>query len=55
MIEHTQREGDKVRFDRDTRTGQNIVPRGSEAQAGQAILDAGHAPRLRAKSRWPRR
>jgi molybdopterin molybdotransferase len=41
MIEHTQREGDKVRFDRDTRPEQNIVPRGSEAQAGQAILSTG--------------
>jgi molybdopterin molybdotransferase len=41
MIEHTQREGDKVRFDRDTRLGQNIVPRGSEAQANQAILTPG--------------
>ena len=41
MIEHTQREGDKVRFDRDTRPGQNIVPRGSEAQSNQAILTPG--------------
>jgi molybdopterin molybdotransferase len=41
MIEHTQREGDKVRFDRDTRPEQNIVPRGSEVQAGQAILSTG--------------
>jgi molybdopterin molybdotransferase len=41
MIEHTEREGDKVRFDRDTRPGQNIVPRGSEAKSGQAILSPG--------------
>ena len=41
MIEHTQREGDKVRFDRDTRPGQNLVPRGSEAQVNQAILTPG--------------
>jgi molybdopterin molybdotransferase len=41
MIEHAQREGDRVRFDRDTRAGQNIVPRGSEAQAGQTILAPG--------------
>jgi molybdopterin molybdotransferase len=41
MIEHTQREGDKVRFDRDTRPGQNIVPRGSEAKSGEAILSPG--------------
>jgi molybdopterin molybdotransferase len=38
MIEHTQREGDKVRFERDTRPEQNIVPRGSEAKSGQEIL-----------------
>ena len=41
MIEHTQREGDAVRFDRATRPGQNIVPRGSEANAGQTILTPG--------------
>jgi molybdopterin molybdotransferase len=41
MIEHTQREGDKVRFDRDAHAGQNVVPRGSEAKSGQAILTSG--------------
>jgi len=41
MIEHTQRDGDIVRFDRPARTGQNIVPRGSEARAGQTILTPG--------------
>jgi molybdopterin molybdotransferase len=41
MIEHTQREGDKVRFDRDTIPGQNIVARGSEAKSGQVILSPG--------------
>jgi molybdopterin molybdotransferase len=41
MIEHTQREGDKVRFDRDSRPQQNIVPRGSEAKSGQVILSPG--------------
>src|SRR6202790_4031270 len=41
MIEHTQREGDAVRFDCATRPGQNIVPRGSEANAGQTILTPG--------------
>jgi molybdopterin molybdotransferase len=41
MIEHAQREGDRVRVDRDTRAGQNIVPRGSEAQSGQTILTPG--------------
>ena len=41
MIEHTQREGDMVRFERVPQTGQNIVPRGSEAAAGQTILRPG--------------
>jgi molybdopterin molybdotransferase len=36
MIEHTQREGDVVRFERTALGGQNIVPRGSEAAAGDA-------------------
>jgi len=41
MIEHTQREGDVVRFERTAQGGQNIVPRGSEAAAGQTILRPG--------------
>ncbi len=41
MIEQARREGDKVHFDRDTRPGQNFVPRGSEAKASQAILTPG--------------
>ena len=41
MIEHTQRNGDVVRFERAARAGQNIVPRGSEAAAGQTILTPG--------------
>jgi molybdopterin molybdotransferase len=41
MIEHTRLEGAAVQFERDTRTGQNIVPRGSEAAAGQTILTPG--------------
>lgn len=41
MIEHAQREGGLVRFDRPARSGQNIVPRGSEARAGQIILSPG--------------
>ena len=41
MIEYTQREGDIVRFERTAQAGQNIVPRGSEARAGQTILKAG--------------
>lgn len=41
MIEYTQREGDLVRFERTAQRGQNIVPRGSEAHAGQTILKPG--------------
>jgi molybdopterin molybdotransferase len=41
MIEHTQREGDVVRFERAAQAGQNIVPRGSEAAAGQTLLRPG--------------
>jgi molybdopterin molybdotransferase len=41
MIEHTSREGDLVRFERAAQPGQNIVPRGSEAAAGQTILMPG--------------
>jgi molybdopterin molybdotransferase len=41
MIEHTQREGEVVRFERAAQAGQNIVPRGSEAAAGQTLLRPG--------------
>jgi molybdopterin molybdotransferase len=41
MIEHTKREGDQVRFERTAVTGQNFVPRGSEARAGQTLLTPG--------------
>jgi molybdopterin molybdotransferase len=41
MIEYTQRERDLVRFERAAQAGQNIVPRGSEARAGQTILKPG--------------
>jgi len=41
MIEHTRRDGDLVCFERAARRGQNIVPRGSEARAGQTILSPG--------------
>jgi len=41
MIEHTQREGEVVRFERAAQGGQNIVPRGSEAAAGQTLLRPG--------------
>jgi len=41
MIEYTSREGDFVRFERNAQAGQNIVPRGSEAAAGQTVLTRG--------------
>jgi molybdopterin molybdotransferase len=41
MIEHTHREGDKVRFDREARIGQNFIPRGNEAKSGQVVLTPG--------------
>src|SRR6266851_5552733 len=41
MIEHTNRDGDSVRFERAAQPGQNIVPRGSEAKRGETILSSG--------------
>src|ERR1700704_4484935 len=41
MIEHTTREGESVQFDRAAQSGQNIVPRGSEAKLDQPILSPG--------------
>jgi len=41
MIEHTSRDGDQVRFERAAASGQNFVPRGSEARAGQTLLTPG--------------
>ncbi|MGC1617208.1 MAG: gephyrin-like molybdotransferase Glp [Candidatus Acidiferrum sp.] len=41
MVEHTKRDGDSVRFERAAVTGQNFVPRGSEARAGQTLLTPG--------------
>jgi molybdopterin molybdotransferase len=41
MIEFTSRDGDMVTFERVAQRGQNIVPRGSEAQTGQVALTAG--------------
>jgi molybdopterin molybdotransferase len=41
MIEHTNRDGDSVRFERAAQPGQNIVPRGSEAKRGETILSLG--------------
>lgn len=41
MIEFTRRDGETVSFDRPTEPGQNIVPRGSEARAGDIALQPG--------------
>jgi molybdopterin molybdotransferase len=41
MIEFTQRNGDLIAFTRPTQPGQNIVPRGSEARAGDLALAPG--------------
>ena len=41
MIEFTRRSEDIVTFDRSTQPGQNIVPRGSEAKAGEVALPPG--------------
>jgi molybdopterin molybdotransferase len=41
MIEFTQRNGGAIIFTRPTQTGQNIVPHGSEARAGDLALSAG--------------
>jgi molybdopterin molybdotransferase len=41
MIEHTNRDGDSVRFERTAQPGQNIVPRRSEAKRGETILSPG--------------
>jgi molybdopterin molybdotransferase len=41
MIEFTRRAGDAVTFDRDTQSGQNLVPQGSEARANDLIMQPG--------------
>ena len=41
MIEFTQRAGDTVTFQRATNAGQNFVPKGSEARAGDLALKRG--------------
>src|SRR5690349_12943241 len=41
MIEHTSRDSDSVRFERPATAGQNIVPRGGEAERGTTMLSPG--------------
>lgn len=41
MVEYTSRSGDSVELQRSIASGENIVPRGSEGQRGQRLLQAG--------------
>ena len=41
MVEFTKRDAEQVEFERETKTGQNIVPRASEAGAGERALSPG--------------
>src|SRR2546423_6120785 len=41
MVEYTSRQGDKVTSQRSCAPGENIVPTGSEAKAGQEMLPGG--------------
>jgi len=41
MVEHVQREGDMIGFDRAASPGQHIVPRGRETSGGAAVLNRG--------------
>jgi molybdopterin molybdotransferase len=41
MVEHTSRAGQVVEVRRSLSVGENFVPRGAEAQAGQRLLDRG--------------
>lgn len=41
MVEYTEREGDRVRINRPTAPGENVVRAGSEARAGQELLPRG--------------
>lgn len=41
MVEYTRRRGEQVEIQRAAKTGENVVPRGSEAKAGQEMLPIG--------------
>src|SRR5579864_6077747 len=43
MVEYTSLSGNRVRITRSVSSGDNIVPAGSEARAGQVLLDRGVA------------
>ena len=42
MVEHSSRQGEHVLLRRSGRSGENIVPAGSEARRGDVLLAAGH-------------
>ncbi len=41
MVEHTARNGERVELHRSVSAGENIVPAGAEARAGEVLLQAG--------------
>ena len=41
MVEYTRRRGDAVEVERAVRSGENVVPQGSEARCGQILLSPG--------------
>lgn len=41
MVEHVQRDGDKLRAAGTIKSGENVVPKGAEANAGQELLSPG--------------
>jgi molybdopterin molybdotransferase len=41
MVEYTDRQGERVQITRGVSPGENIVPRGAEAQQGRLLLDRG--------------
>lgn len=41
MVEHTQRDGDRVIIDRAVKAGDNFTPRGTEAKRGAIVLQRG--------------
>lgn len=48
MVEYTKTAGDRVEIERSVKSGENFVPKGAEAQAGQILVERGrvldHAP-----------
>ena len=41
MVEYTQRAGERVEIQRSVRSGENVVPRGSESKEGELLLSGG--------------